>query len=48
MTYGENGSKEELQVIGMVETSYKSKNKSVGGNILMLADKNLKREILMI
>ena len=41
MSYGKLGEKEELQLIGIVDASYKSDEKSVGGMMMLLADKNL-------
>ena len=41
MTYGEIGVKEDLQLVGVVDASYKTDEKSVGGIILMITNKNL-------
>ena len=42
VTYGEIGAKEDLQLIGVVDASYKCDEKSVGGMILLIEDKILK------
>ena len=41
VTYGEIGVKEDLQLVGVVDASYKTDEKSVGGMILMITHKNL-------
>ena len=41
MSYGKVGEKEDLQLIGIVDASYKSDEKSVGGMMMLLANKNL-------
>ena len=38
VVYGRVGDKEKLQVIGMVDASYKSNEKSIGGMLIVLAD----------
>ena len=38
VVYGRVGDKEKLQVIGIVDASYKSDEKSIGGMLIMLAD----------
>ena len=38
VVYGRIGDKETLQVIGIVDASYKSDEKSVGGMMIVLAD----------
>ena len=42
MIYGRIGEKEDLQIIGIVDASYKSDEKSVGGMIIMIADSKMK------
>ena len=42
MIFREIGSKEESQVIGVVDASYRYGEKSVGGIILIIADESLK------
>ena len=41
--YSRVGEKEKLQIIGIVDTSYKSDEKSVGGLLKIIADDKLKR-----
>jgi hypothetical protein len=41
VAYGKVGEKEKLQLIGIVDASYKSDEKSVGGMILMLANEQM-------
>ena len=41
--YGRLGKKEDLQVIGMVDTSYKTDEKLIKGMILMIANKEMTR-----
>ena len=43
MIYGRVGDKEKLQVIGMVDASYKSDEKSIGGIMIVLANENMTR-----
>ena len=38
VVYGRVGDKEKLQVIGVVDASYKSDEKSIGGMLIMIAD----------
>ena len=41
VAYGKVGEKEKLQLIGIVDASYKSDEKSVGGMILMIANEQM-------
>ena len=41
--YGKLGEKEELQMIGIVDASYKTYEKSVGGMMIMLGNRDLTR-----
>ena len=41
MVYSKVGEKEKLQLIGIVDASYKSDEKSVGGMLLMIADEQM-------
>ena len=41
VAYGKVGEKEKLQLIGIVDASYKSDEKSVGGMLLMIADEQM-------
>ena len=41
VVYSKVGEKEKLQLIGIVDASYKSDEKSVGGMLLMIADKQM-------
>ena len=41
--YGRVGEKEKLQVIGIVDASYKSDEKSIGGMVIVLANENMTR-----
>ena len=43
VVYGRVGDKEKLQVIGMVDASYKSDEKSIGGMLIVLANDNMTR-----
>ena len=38
VVYGRVGEKEKLQVIGVVDASYKSDEKSIGGILIMIAE----------
>ena len=38
VVYGRVGDKEKLQVLGIVDTSYKSDEKSIGGMLMVIAD----------
>ena len=38
VVYGRVGDKEKLQVIGVVDASYKSDEKSIGGMLIMIVD----------
>ena len=48
MAYGKIGEKEELQLIGIVDASYKTDEKSVGGIILMLANEQMRKARLLM
>ena len=41
VVYGRIGDKEKLQVIGVVDASYKSDEKSIGGMLVMIADERM-------
>merc|ERR1712240_757228 len=41
VVYGRVGDKEKLQVIGVVDASYKSDEKSIGGMLVMIADERM-------
>ena len=41
VVYSKVGEKEKLQLIGIVDASYKSDEKSVGGMLLMIADEQM-------
>ena len=43
MVYGRVGDKEYMQVMGMVDASYKSDEKSIGGVLIVLANGNMTR-----
>ena len=43
MIYGRVGDKEDMQVIGMVDASYKSDEKSIGGMLIVIANGNMTR-----
>ena len=43
IVYGEIGKKEDLQLVGIVDASYKTEGKSVGGMMIMLTDRELMR-----
>ena len=43
VVYGRVGDKENMQVIGMVDASYKSDEKSIGGMLIVLANENMTR-----
>merc|ERR1712177_119746 len=43
VVYGRIGDKETLQVIGIVDASYKSDEKSIGGMMIVLADDKMTR-----
>ena len=48
MTYGEIGVKEDLQLVGVVDASYKTDEKSIRGMILMITNKNLMKASLIM
>merc|ERR1712243_345216 len=41
VVYGRVGDKENLQIIGVVDASYKSDEKSIGGMLVMIADERM-------
>ena len=43
MVYGRVGDKEDMQVIGMVDASYMSDEKSIGGMLIVLDNENMTR-----
>ena len=43
VVYGRVGDREDMQVIGMVDASYKSDEKSIGGMLIVLANENMTR-----
>merc|ERR1712029_1059042 len=43
VVYGRVGDREDMQVIGMVDASYKSDEKSIGGMLIVLANGNMTR-----
>ena len=43
VTYGRLGSKEKLQLVGIVDASYKTDEKSVAGMLMLLANEDLTR-----
>ena len=43
VVYGRIEYKENLQVIGIVDASYKSEEKSIGGMMIVLADEKMTR-----
>ncbi len=43
VVYGKIGDKENMQVIGMVDASYKSDEKSIGGMLIVLANESMTR-----
>ena len=43
VVYGRIGDKENLQIIGIVDASYKSDEKSIGGMMIVLADEKMTR-----
>ena len=43
VVYGRIGDKETLQVIGIVDASYKSDEKSIGGMMIVIADNKMTR-----
>ena len=48
VVYSKVGEKEKLQLIGIVDASYKSDEKSVGGMLLMIADKHITKASLVM
>ena len=43
VVYGRIGDKENLQIIGIVDASYKRDEKSIGGMMIVLADEKMTR-----
>ena len=43
MVYGKLGEKEKLQMKGIVDASYKTEGKSVGGMMILIANEELTR-----
>merc|ERR1712098_242603 len=43
VVYGRVGDKENMQVIGMVDASYKSDEKSIGGMLIVVTNENMTR-----
>ena len=41
VVYSKVGEKEKLQLVGIVDASYKNDEKSVGGMMLLIADENM-------
>ena len=48
VVYSKVGEKEKLQLIGIVDASYKSDEKSVGGMLLMIADEQMTKASLVM
>ena len=46
--YSKVGEKEKLQLIGIVDVSYKNDEKSVGGMMLMIADEKMTKASLVM
>ena len=45
MFYGRTGKKEELQVVGIGYTSFKTDGEDVGGVVQLLVNDNLQRQV---
>ena len=43
VVYSKVGDKEKLQIIGIVDASYKSDEKSIGGMLIMIADEKMEK-----
>merc|ERR1712243_353969 len=43
--YGKLGERETLQVVGIVDASFKNDAKSIGGMIIVLANENMTRQV---